>query len=132
MVALAIVVSSGCGGDQARTEGSPPPGGGGRARAENAVSGNGQRFIKVELSRCETKIGGDVRVHGLSCKRAQDLEGTLGDYRLYGNGKGETDLYRSGTPPAAGWTCYARLKRAAIIQHICWRNGQTLLFKFYG
>lgn len=129
---VAAVLAAGCGSDGGATTAQPTASATTQAQPENAASGNGPRRSKVELSKCRTQIGGDVWVRGLSCQRAQDLEGALNDYTLFGNGAGETHVYRSNDPRAAGWTCYAQLRPAAMIQHVCWQGGDVLLFKFYG
>jgi hypothetical protein len=132
-IAVSLVVLTGCGDNQGETQRQPPAAAAPQADSKNVdVANRGSRFAHLRLSTCRTRIGGDVRVHRLSCKKAQDLEGVLADYRLFGSRKGKPDVYRSGARRGAGWRCSARLSKAAIIQHLCWRRGQILMFKFAG
>lgn len=132
-IAVSLAVLTGCGGNQGETQRQPPAAAAPQADSKNVdIANRGSRFAHLRLSTCRTRIGGDVRVHRLSCTRAQDLEGALGDYRLFGSRKGNTDVYRSSTRRGAGWRCSASLRKAAIIEHVCWRRGQILMFKFAG
>jgi hypothetical protein len=130
-VVVAAVLAAGCGSDGGATTAQPTASATTQTHSESVASGNGRRRSKVELSKCRTKIGGDVWVGGLACKRAQGLEGALADSKLFGNW-GQTRVYRSNDPQAVGWTCYAQLRPHALIQHVCWQRDHVLLFKFYG
>jgi len=85
------------------------------------------RYSYLDLSRCQTHTGYDVRVSGLSCERAQALEGVLVNLRFNRHPRkpGEELVYRSKNyPQAFGWTCSGQLvRRDGPIRYVCLRGA---------
>jgi hypothetical protein len=134
VMALSLGLATGCGaGDRASSQ-TPARASADPTQSKDGATGKVPKYAYLRMSKCSLPRGGGghVRIHRLSCKKAQKLVGPLANLKLGQHRRAKELVYRSKNyPQAAGWTCWGGFDpRAGPFRYVCWRRDQVLLFRF--
>jgi hypothetical protein len=114
-------LTAGCGGGAAWTRTNSESGDASFENVSSVVSKG--PYTHLRRFDCETRVGYDVRVHGISCKTAKRLELLFGDPLGHNYGQTRSLVYRTNRRRFSRWTCWARLEQQnRVIRHVCWHG----------
>lgn len=124
---VAVLGLGGCGDVQSDAQAT-----GAGGQRDEAAGGQVETFTRLSLSRCNTHVGFDLKIHGLGCEGARELQVPLVTTPFASDsGKSRAKVYDPNDPKASDWRCWARLdSHRGIFSHVCWHEDQVLMYKF--